>query len=106
MTGDIPKVWLIIGFSGQIIFGMRFLVQWICSEIKKESHIPIVFWYLSISGGLILLTYAIFRKDPVFILGQSTGLIVYLRNLHLIYQKKKWEGKGGGNQGSEGKIGL
>jgi len=86
---EIPKIWLIIGFAGQIIFGARFLVQWICSEIKKESHIPIVFWYLSIGGGMILLTYAIFRKDPVFILGQSTGLIVYLRNLRLIFQKKK-----------------
>jgi lipid-A-disaccharide synthase-like uncharacterized protein len=82
------NMWLILGFTGQIIFGARFLVQWICSEIKKESHIPIVFWYLSISGGLILLIYAIHIKDPVFTLGQSMGLIVYTRNLILIYKKK------------------
>ena len=89
MSAEIPKIWLMIGFAGQVIFGLRFLVQWVCSEIKRESHIPVVFWYLSISGGMILLTYALFRKDPVFILGQSTGLVVYLRNLRLIYQKKK-----------------
>ncbi|OGX37519.1 MAG: hypothetical protein A3C36_05665 [Omnitrophica WOR_2 bacterium RIFCSPHIGHO2_02_FULL_52_10] len=104
MSAGIPNVWLVIGFTGQIIFGLRFLVQWICSEIKRESHIPIVFWYLSISGGMILLTYAIFRRDPVFILGQSTGLIVYLRNLHLIYQKRRMEGKEG--KGSGGKVGT
>ncbi len=75
--------------AGQILFGLRFLIQWICSEVKKESHIPIVFWYFSISGGLILLAYAIHRQDPVFIVGQSTGLIVYLRNLRLIYKKEK-----------------
>ena len=85
----ISRGWLAIGLIGQVLFGLRFLIQWICSEIKKESHIPIVFWYFSISGGMILLAYAIHRKDPVFILGQSTGLIVYLRNLRLIYKKHK-----------------
>ena len=85
----ISKTWLIIGMAGQILFGLRFLVQWICSEVKKESHIPIVFWYFSISGGMILLVYAIHRKDPVFIVGQSMGIIVYLRNLRLIYIKEK-----------------
>lgn len=87
----ISKTWLIIGLAGQLLFGLRFLVQWICSEVKQESHIPIVFWYFSIFGGMILLTYAIHRQDPVFILGQSTGLIVYLRNLRLIYKKEKRE---------------
>lgn len=87
------NVWLIIGMAGQILFGLRFLIQWICSEVKKESHIPIVFWYFSISGGLILLAYAIHRQDPVFIVGQSTGLIVYLRNLRLIYKKEKKDQK-------------
>ena len=87
------KVWLIIGMSGQILFGLRFLVQWISSEVKKESHIPIVFWYFSISGGIVLLSYAIYKQDPVFILGQSTGLIVYLRNLRLIYKKEKADRK-------------
>jgi len=89
----ISKTWLIIGLTGQILFGLRFLVQWICSERKKESHIPIVFWYFSILGGMILLSYAIHRRDPVFILGQSTGLIVYVRNLRLIYKKEKENAK-------------
>ncbi len=80
-------IWLIIGFSGQALFGARFLVQWIKSESKKESIIPISFWYLSIFGGVTLLSYAIYKKDPVFILGQSFGLFVYLRNLYFIYKK-------------------
>jgi len=84
-------MWLIIGFTGQLLFGLRFLIQWICSEIKQESHIPIIFWYFSISGGVILLIYAIHRQDPVFIVGQATGLLVYLRNLRLIYKKEKRE---------------
>ena len=83
------KVWLIIGFAGQLLFGLRFLVQWICSEIKQESHIPLIFWYFSISGGAILLIYAIYINDPVFIVGQGMGLIVYVRNLRLIYKKEK-----------------
>jgi len=82
------KIWLIIGLIGQVLFALRFIVQWICSEIKKESHIPVIFWYLSIGGGIILLAYAIHIKDPVFILGQSTGIIVYARNLVLINGKK------------------
>lgn len=80
--------WVVLGLVGQLCFGARFLVQWICSEIKKESVIPVAFWYLSILGGGIVLCYAIYRKDPVFILGQSTGVIVYLRNLILISKKK------------------
>lgn len=84
-------LWLILGFAGQTIFGMRFLFQWICSEKKKKSYIPIMFWYLSIVGGIILLIYSIYRKDPVFILGQATGLIVYFRNLVLIAQQKKMD---------------
>ena len=92
MNADvIPRWLLILGFAGQCVFGMRFLIQWICSEIKKESHIPIAFWYFSIAGGLILLTYAIFRGDPVFIFGQSAGIVVYSRNLYLISKKKKSE---------------
>jgi len=87
------NIWLIIGMAGQVLFGLRFLIQWICSEVKKESHIPVVFWYFSISGGMILLAYAIHRQDPVFIVGQSTGLIVYLRNLRLIYKKEKKDQK-------------
>jgi len=87
--GVIPKWLLILGFSGQLAFSLRFLVQWISSEMKRESHIPIVFWYFSIVGGSLLLAYAIFRKDPVIIVGQSVGLIVYTRNLRLIYKNEK-----------------
>ena len=83
------NVWLVIGLVGQMIFGLRFFIQWVCSERKGESVIPIAFWYCSILGGIILLTYAIYRKDPVFILGQSMGVFVYMRNLCLIYKKNK-----------------
>jgi len=80
-------IFLIIGFLGQGLFASRFIVQWIYSEKKGSSEIPIIFWYLSIFGGIGLLTYAIFRKDPVIILGQSFGIFIYLRNLILIYKK-------------------
>jgi lipid-A-disaccharide synthase-like uncharacterized protein len=83
-----PHYWLYLGFAGQLLFGLRFLVQWVASERKGESVIPIYFWYLSLIGSLILLAYAIFRRDPVFILGQSTGFLVYTRNLMLIYRKR------------------
>jgi lipid-A-disaccharide synthase-like uncharacterized protein len=83
-----PHYWLYLGFAGQLLFGLRFLVQWVASERKGESIIPIYFWYLSLIGSMILLAYAIFRGDPVFILGQSTGFIVYMRNLMLIYRKR------------------
>ena len=80
-------IFLIIGFISQAIFASRFVFQWIYSERRGESHIPIVFWYLSIFGGLGLLIYAISRKDPVIILGQSFGIFIYIRNLILIYKK-------------------
>jgi lipid-A-disaccharide synthase-like uncharacterized protein len=76
--------WLAIGFLGQFLFSLRFLVQWWRSEREQRSVIPIEFWYLSIAGALTLLIYAIYRADPVFIVGQLTGLFIYLRNLHLI----------------------
>ena len=79
---------LVIGFSGQALFASRFIFQWIYSEKKGESYIPLIFWYLSIFGGIGLLTYAIFRKDPVIIIGQVFGIFIYLRNLYLIYNKK------------------
>ena len=82
--------WLAIGFAGQLLFALRFIVQWICSERRKESYIPVGFWYFSLLGGIILLIYAIHIKDPVFILGQSTGVLVYLRNLTLIHRKKAY----------------
>ena len=84
--------WLVIGFVGQALFGMRFLIQWIISEKRRESVIPLPFWYFSIAGSIILLSYAIHKQDPVFILGQSLGSIIYIRNLMLISRKKKANG--------------
>ncbi|MBT3183752.1 MAG: lipid A biosynthesis protein [Nitrospina sp.] len=81
--------WLVIGFIGQALFGARFIIQWIVSEKKGESTIPLAFWYCSIGGAVVLLTYAIHKQDPVFIVGQSLGSIVYIRNLILIDRKKK-----------------
>jgi len=85
---NIEIIFLIIGFVGQGIFASRFIIQWIYSEKKGESSIPVIFWHISILGGLGLLTYAIFRKDPVIIVGQMFGIFIYLRNLILIYRKK------------------
>jgi lipid-A-disaccharide synthase-like uncharacterized protein len=78
---------LAVGFVGQICFSCRFIVQWIASEREKKSIIPKSFWYLSVLGGSTLLVYAIFKKDPVFIMGQSTGLFVYFRNLYFVQRK-------------------
>ncbi|MGH8601970.1 MAG: lipid-A-disaccharide synthase N-terminal domain-containing protein [Gammaproteobacteria bacterium] len=77
-------IWLVIGFAGQLAFTGRFALQWLYSEYKKRSVIPVGFWYLSLIGSALLLGYAIYRQDPVFILGQSFGFVVYLRNLQLI----------------------
>ncbi len=87
----IELIFLAIGFLGQGIFASRFIIQWLYSEKKGESSIPIVFWYLSIIGGAGLLTYAIFRKDPVIITGQLFGILIYSRNLILIYKRKRNE---------------
>jgi lipid-A-disaccharide synthase-like uncharacterized protein len=73
-----------VGFFGQAMFSMRFLIQWISSEKRRESVIPIAFWYFSVAGGATLLAYAIHRLDPVFIVGQAAGLLVYARNLYFI----------------------
>jgi lipid-A-disaccharide synthase-like uncharacterized protein len=81
---SIETIWLAIGFLGQGLFFGRWVVQWIASEKKAESQVPVSFWYMSLIGGLITLAYAIYRKDPVFIAGQSIGSIVYIRNLMLI----------------------
>jgi lipid-A-disaccharide synthase-like uncharacterized protein len=82
-------IWRGIGLLGQGLFFSRFLVQWIASERRKESVIPLYFWYLSLSGGIILFFYAMHIRDPIFILGQSCGIFVYTRNLVLIFRKKK-----------------
>jgi len=81
--------WLIFGFIGQAMFTMRFLIQWIVSERKKESIIPVSFWYFSIAGELIVLSYAIHRMDPVFILAYLPGNFIYFRNLYFIHKKRK-----------------
>ncbi len=80
---------MLFGFLGQLLFSARFLVQWLVSEKRGESVIPIGFWYLSLAGGLTLLVYAVLRHDPVFILGQAAGLVVYSRNLMLIARTKR-----------------
>jgi lipid-A-disaccharide synthase-like uncharacterized protein len=80
--------WLILGFTAQLLFSARFLVQWIASERAGMSVVPILFWWLSIIGGILLLWYAIRRRDPVFIVGQATGGCVYARNLVLIWKSK------------------
>ena len=81
--------WVAFGLGGQLLFGSRFIVQWIVSERQKSSTIPIVFWYLSLCGGIVTALYAIHRGDPVFIIGQSAGIIVYVRNLMLIYRARR-----------------
>ena len=81
--------WVVFGLGGQMLFTARFLVQWIASERAGRSIIPLAFWYFSIGGGVILLSYAIHRGDPVFILGQSMGVVIYLRNLWLIHSERR-----------------
>lgn len=82
-------VWIIFGFIGQAMFTMRFLIQWIASEKKKESVVPASFWYFSLGGGLILLAYAIHRTDPIFILAYLPGNFIYFRNLCLVRKKQQ-----------------
>ena len=86
---SVEHLWLAIGFLGQAIFSARFIVQWLVSEKEKRSVIPIAFWYLSLCGGITLLLYSIYKKDPVFILGQSTGVFIYTRNLLLIHRERQ-----------------
>jgi lipid-A-disaccharide synthase-like uncharacterized protein len=86
---QIPAVWLAVGFVGQTLFSLRFIVQWIMSEREKRSIVPVAFWYFSLGGGVVLLAYAIHRRDPVFIVGQAAGLIVYLRNLALVRRERR-----------------
>lgn len=81
--------WVLIGFGGQFLFAARFIVQWISSERRRESHIPVQFWYLSLFGGAVMTAYAIHRRDPVFVVGQASGLIVYVRNLMLIHARRR-----------------
>jgi lipid-A-disaccharide synthase-like uncharacterized protein len=82
-------VWLGIGFFGQSLFFSRWLLQWVVSEKKAESQIPVSFWYMSLVGSIIVLAYAVHKIDPVFIAGQSVGTVVYIRNLILIHRAKE-----------------
>src|SRR4051795_4793538 len=89
MPDAIPALWLAIGFLGQAVFTARFLVQWVASERRRDSVVPVAFWWLSLLGGFTLLAYATYRRDPVIILGQSMGVFVYVRNLMLVAKAKR-----------------
>jgi lipid-A-disaccharide synthase-like uncharacterized protein len=91
VTVTAERLWVGLGLVGQLLFSARFIIQWIASERKKRSIIPVSFWYFSLGGSALLLAYAIYRKDPVFILGQSAGAIVYVRNLGLIRASRHTE---------------
>jgi lipid-A-disaccharide synthase-like uncharacterized protein len=81
-------LWIGVGFAGQAMFFSRFLVQWLASEKAGQSVFPMAFWYLSLVGGMLLLVYALYRRDPVFIIGQTTGALIYLRNIYLRIRNK------------------
>lgn len=85
-------IWIAVGLGGQLMFMMRFMLQWIATEKARKSVIPVSFWWFSIIGAAILLAYAIWRRDPVFILGQSLGFFIYSRNLWFIYQERRESG--------------
>ena len=82
-------IWLIVGFGGQALFSMRFLIQWLSSERSGRSVVPVVFWHFSLWGGLTLFVYAVHKQDPVFMLGQGVGILIYLRNIWLIRRAPK-----------------
>ncbi|MGB1884449.1 MAG: lipid-A-disaccharide synthase N-terminal domain-containing protein [Gammaproteobacteria bacterium] len=83
------QIWVAVGLGGQLLFSCRWLIQWITSERAKKSVIPLAFWYFSISGSLILLAYALYRMDPVFILGHVANSIIYIRNLVLLMREQQ-----------------
>ena len=87
LSGNLD-MWVVFGVAAQVAFTARFIVQWIASERQGRSVVPVAFWYLSLAGSFGLLVYAIVRADPVFILGQSAGSIIYVRNLMLIYSHR------------------
>lgn len=84
LSFETSTLWLIVGFIGQGLFFMRFFLQWIAFERAKKSVIPDLFWYFSLAGGSVLLAYALYRQDPVFILGQGLGIFIYLRNIYFV----------------------
>jgi len=80
---------LLLGYVGQTLFGMRFIIQWLASERVGRSVMPVAFWFFSIGGGVLLLVYALYKRDPVFIIGQGLGLFVYLRNLYFVFRERR-----------------
>ena len=88
-TISLDNVWVAIGFIGQVIFGLRFVVQWIATERKKRVVVPVAFWYMSLAGTIVLLSYAIYRLDPVFIAGFSLNMLIYLRNLYFVHLHRR-----------------
>ena len=91
-------LWLAIGFLGQGLFSLRFIVQWLKSERLRRSVVPLAFWYFSLAGGITLLVYSLHRSDPVFIVGQGLGIFIYLRNLWLIYREPLATGSAPGRE--------
>jgi lipid-A-disaccharide synthase-like uncharacterized protein len=91
-TPTTDLIWISIGFIAQFSFSMRFVVQWLASEKARASIVPETFWYFSVFGGALLLAYAIYRMDPVFIVGQAAGLVIYARNIYFIWLGKRAPG--------------
>ncbi len=91
-TTATDATWLIVGLLGQLMFTARFLVQWFASEKAGKSVIPVAFWYFSIFGSLIVLAYGIHKLEPVIIVGQLPGVVIYARNLWLIHREKREAG--------------
>lgn len=95
VENELELLWLVFGLLAQAMFTGRFLVQWIASERLRKSVVPTAFWYFSLAGGIMLLAYALYRQDPVFILGQLFGVVIYARNLWLIYAERRRDTVGG-----------
>ena len=88
-TPTTELAWILIGLIAQFMFSMRFIVQWVATEKARASIVPETFWYFSLAGGAMLLAYAVYRMDPVFVLGQASGLVIYVRNIHFIWLGKR-----------------
>ncbi len=88
-TTSMELFWLAVGFTAQAMFMMRFVIQWLASEKARRSVVPDAFWYWSLAGGFMLFVYAIYRLDPVFMLGQGSGLFIYARNLYFIRRSRR-----------------
>jgi lipid-A-disaccharide synthase-like uncharacterized protein len=94
VENQLELLWVVFGLLAQAMFTGRFLVQWIASERQRRSVVPTAFWYFSLAGGVMLLAYALYRQDPVFILGQLFGVVIYARNLWLIHAERRRDAVG------------